>query len=119
MDWLEERKELERQLIDAKQVVMRYEGALKLYRSVTDSEYQQALKDVYTLYTAIHNGNHDAGKPADPYEGMSVSELRSIYDEKAAEYKGGAGSTRQAAELLSIDTRIQALESAEAGGETD
>lgn len=114
-NWLKERAEFERQLINAKQTVMKYEGTLKPYRTVTDSEYEQAKKDVIVLATRISNGNHEAGKPENPLDSMSLRELRDLYEEKKSEYRGGAGSARQASYLLTIDSRIQTLK-AETGG---
>ncbi|API93492.1 MULTISPECIES: hypothetical protein [unclassified Virgibacillus] len=113
-NWAEKRKELERQLIDAKQKVMHYDRNLRPYRTVTESEYREAKRDLICLATEIRNGDHEVTKPADPYEGMSVAQLKQLFDDKKAEYKGGAGSSRQAAELLTINTRIQALEAGEA-----
>ncbi|CDQ39067.1 hypothetical protein [Virgibacillus salexigens] len=107
-NWLNERAELERNLIDAKQTVMKYEGALSPYeRTVSDSEYRQARSDVMSYYTQIQNGDHESGKPSDPYGGMTVSQLKELYTEKSEAYEGGAGSGRQAAELMRIDTLIQ------------
>lgn len=114
-NWAEKRKELERNLLDAKQKVMHYDSTFRPYRKVTDSEYREAKRDLICLATEIRNGDHEATKPADPYEGMSVVQLKQLYDDKKAEYKGGAGSGRQAAELITINTRIQALEAGEAG----
>ncbi|MCC2250375.1 hypothetical protein JUJ52_10400 [Virgibacillus sp. AGTR] len=110
-NWREEKAELERKLIDAKQTVMKYEGALSPHeRTITDSDYHQAKRDVISIYTAIQNGDHEAGKPSDPYKGMTVDQLREIYEEKKSEYTGTAGSVRQAAELMRIDTLIQQSE---------
>ena len=115
-DWLEKRKELERELLESMQKVRHYNRTLRPYRTVTDSDYKQAKKDVIRLATEINNGDREATKPADPYEGMSVAQLKQLFDDKKAEYKGGAGSSRQAAELLTINTRIQALEAGEERG---
>ncbi|WMW48978.1 hypothetical protein RFN66_08585 [Bacillus paralicheniformis] len=112
--WKEERAELERQLINAKQTVIKYEGTLKPSRTVTESEYREAKRVVVDLASQISNGDYEAGRPSDPYEGMTAQELRSLYEEKKANYRGYAGSGREAAELMRIDTRIQALESREA-----
>lgn len=50
------------------------------------------------------------------YEGMSLEELRDLYNEKKSAYRGFAGSGRQLTEITRIGALIQALESAEAGG---
>lgn len=113
-EWKEKRAELERQLINAKQTVIKYEGTLKPFRTITESEYRDAKRAVIDLASQISNGDYEAGRPSDPYEGMTAQELRSLYEEKKANYRGYAGSGREAGELMRIDTRIQALESEEA-----
>ncbi|MED4830390.1 hypothetical protein [Bacillus atrophaeus] len=110
-EWLDKRAQLEKELLDAKRAVISYESTLKPYRTVTDSEYHEAQKAVINLNTAISEGDYDAARPADPYANMTVEELRSLYDEKKAGYKGSAGSGHLAAELMGIDTRIQRLQS--------
>ncbi|WP_253907707.1 hypothetical protein [Bacillus sp. WMMC1349] len=90
--------------------MIKYEGTLKPFRTITESEYKEAKRAVVSLYTEIANGDYEAGRPSDPYEGMTVQELRNLYEEKKTNYKGYAGSGREAAELTKIDTRIQALE---------
>ncbi|WP_339216721.1 hypothetical protein [Ornithinibacillus sp. FSL M8-0202] len=117
-EWLTKRAELERELLKAKQTVIEYEGASSPHtRTVTDSDYRQAKRDVITLYTEIQNGDHEASRPADKFAGLSADELRKLREEKAEAYRGGAGSTRDAAEILRIDTLLQAMETEE-GAET-
>ncbi|MFC7801619.1 hypothetical protein ACFTRE_22855 [Bacillus subtilis] len=113
-EWKAKRSELEQQLIDAKQTVIKYEGTLKPFRTITESEYRDAKRAVIDLATQISDGDYEAGRPSDPYEGMTAQELRSLYEQKKADYRGFAGSGQEAAELMRIDTRIQALESEEA-----
>ncbi|MFS0559608.1 hypothetical protein AB1K91_02605 [Terribacillus sp. 179-K 1B1 HS] len=62
--WIKERAELEKQLEEAKQTVLRYQRTSGAKRTVTESEYQRAFSNVLVLSTKIANGNHEAGRPA-------------------------------------------------------
>ena len=116
----EQRAILERQLQDAKQKVISYETTLKPFRTVTDSEYQEAKKAVTQLSTEIHNRDYEAKRPVNPLDGMSIQELKDLYEKEKAAYIGdptvkqGTGDAKQGAKLMQINTRIQRLESEDA-----
>lgn len=109
-NWEETRAALERKLLDAKKIVLEYEHTLKPFRNVTDAEYRQAKRDMTDAATAIYNGDYEATKPADPLDGMSLAQLKNLYEQEKQNYTGYAGSARQAAKLMKIQTRIQKLE---------
>ncbi|XRL89923.1 hypothetical protein P5658_26565 [Bacillus subtilis] len=57
-EWKAKRSELEQQLIDAKQTVIKYEGTLKPFRTITESEYRDARRAVIDLATQISDGDY-------------------------------------------------------------
>lgn len=59
-EWKAKRSELEQQLIDAKQTVIKYEGTLKPFRTITESEYRDARRAVIDLTTQISDGDYEA-----------------------------------------------------------
>lgn len=112
-DWNKERAQLEKELLDAKAVVSLYEATLKPYRTITDSEYREAKDNLWRVSTAIAESDAVANTPADPLEGLSKSDLQSLHDEEVAQYRGGAGSTRQLTRIMEIKRRIDDYEADE------
>lgn len=109
--WLEKRAKLERQLVDAKQTVLKYEETLRPYRTVTDSEYSAAKKAITRLYTEIHDGDYEAGKPVNPLETMSLTELQALYEKEKKMYlETDSRDVKTLTRLSSIDTQIQKLQ---------
>lgn len=114
-NWQETRAALERKLLDAKTTVRGYEATLPRLRTITESEYMQAKRDMIDAATAIYEGDYQASKPADPLAGKSIAELEELYEQEKAKYIGdptvkrGTGDARQGAKLLRIQTRIDQL----------
>ena len=109
-NWQETRAALERKLLDAKTTVREYEATIPRLRTITESEYLQAKRDMTDAATAIYEGDYQASKPADPLDGMTLEQLKDLYEQEKQNYTGYAGSARQAAKLMKIQTRIQKLE---------
>lgn len=105
-DWNKERAQLEKELLGAKATAALYEATLRPYRTVTDSEYREAKEKLWRVSTAIAEGDAVANAPVDPLEGLSKSDLQSLHDEEVAQYRGGAGSTRQLTRIMEIKRRI-------------
>ena len=121
-NWQETRAALERKLLDAKKIVLEYEHTLKPFRNITDAEYRQAKRDMADAATAISYGDYEANKPADPLDGMTLEQLKALYEQQKAAIVGD-GKTwgddgfvvqrpdhREIAKLMKIQTRIQKLE---------
>lgn len=129
-NWEEKRAELEREVLEAKQKVMRYERTLRPFRDITDSEYRQAKKRMIEAATEISQGDYEVNKPADPLADMSLEQLKELYEKEKAAYVGDGktwgdegfvarptGDARELTKLMRIQTKIQALEAAEGAGE--
>lgn len=110
-NWAETRAALERKLLDAKTTVSEYEATIPRLRTITDAEYLQAKRDMTDAATAIYEGDYQASKPADPLDGMTLEQLKDLYEQEKAKYIGerGTGDARQGAKLLRIKTRIDQL----------
>jgi len=112
-NWTEKRAELERKLLEVRKIIIDYEKTPRLYRTVTDSKYKQAKRDIINISTAIHEGNYEANKPTDPLEGMSLAELKDHYKRERMAYDlyinkyGGTPSTKMLVDLMRVDTHIQ------------
>lgn len=121
-NWEETRAALERKLLDAKKIVLEYEHTLKPFRDITDAEYRQAKRDMTDAATAIYDGDYEAKKPADPFDGMTLEQLKDLYEQQKAAIVGDGKTwgddgfvvqrpdARAVSELLKIQTRIQKLE---------
>lgn len=118
-NWAETRAALERKLLDAKQTVVDYENTFPRQRTITESEYRQAKRDMIDAATAISYGDYEANKPADPFDGMTLEQLKALYEQQKAAIVGD-GKTwgddgfvvqrpdhREIAKLMKIQTRIQ------------
>lgn len=119
-NWAETRAALERKLLDAKKIVLEYEHTLKPFRNITDAEYRQAKRDMTDAATAISYGDYEANKPADPLDGMTLEQLKDLYEQQKAAIVGDGKTwgvqrpdARAVSELLKIQTRIQKLETNE------
>lgn len=109
-NWEKKKAELEKEVLESQQTIRKYERVLRPCREVTDSEYRQAKKRLIEAATEIHD--YEENKAVDPLANMTISQLKELYDREKENYKGGAGSSRQGAKLLRIQTKIQALEAA-------
>lgn len=109
-DWEKKRAELEREVLELKRLITRYEGTLRPHREVTESEYKSAKRRLIEAATALQQGDYEAKKPTDPLVDMSLAQLKEFYKKEKENYKGGAGSSRQCAKLLRIQTKIQQKE---------
>lgn len=118
-NWAETRAALERKLLDAKKIVLEYERTLKPFRSITDAEYRQAKRDMTDAATAISYGDYAANKPADPLDGMTLEQLKDLYEQQKAAIVGDGKTwgddgfvvqrpdARAVSELMKIQTRVQ------------
>lgn len=111
-NWEKKKAELEKEVLESQQTIRKYERTLRPYREITDSEYKQAKKRLIEAATEIRQGDYEANKPMDPLADMSIEQLKELHEKEKGNYKGGAGSSRQGAKLLRIQTKIQALEAA-------
>ena len=118
-NWAETRAALERKLLDAKKIVLEHEHTLKPFRDITDAEYRQAKRDMTDAATAIYNGDYEADKPADPLDGMTLEQLKDLYEQQKAAIVGDGKTwgddgfvvqrpdARAVSELMKIQTRVQ------------
>lgn len=83
--WAEEKAELERELIKAKSIVLRYESTLKPFRDISEHEYREAKAKVWQLATAISEGDYLANKPENPLDKMTQEQLKAEYKRLKAE----------------------------------
>ncbi|MED5098664.1 hypothetical protein P9858_00840 [Niallia circulans] len=129
-NWAEKRAELERKVLEARKTILDYEKTPRLYRTITDSEYTQAKRDLIEYSTAIHDGNYEANKPADPLAEMNLAQLKELYEQERSAHVGDektwgddgfvarpVADTQKLTNLLRIQTRIQKLESEEGASE--
>lgn len=92
--WAEEKAELERELIQAKSIVRRYEGTLKPYRDVTDTDYREAKAKMWQIASTLSEGNYLANKPDNPPDDMSKEQLQAEYDRLKTELMGDDSEPR-------------------------
>lgn len=129
-NWAEKRAELERKVLEARRTILDYEKTPRLYRTITDSEYTQAKRDLIEYPTAIHDGDYEANKPADPLAEMNLAQLKELYEQERSAHVGDGktwgdegfvarpvADTRKLANLTRIQTLIQKLESEEGTSE--
>ena len=129
-EWVEKRAKLEREKLDAREIVFKYEDASPRRRTVTDSEYREAKTKMWQAATAISEGDHEAHKPVNPLDYMTTDQLKTrlaeLTDdvnkaEAQAEYEKETGrhftiptrDGRKMADILAIQSRLQAMEQSE------
>src|SRR5690625_3027673 len=105
--WAEEKTELERELIQAKSIVQRYEGTLKPFRDVTDTDYREAKAKVWQIASELSEGNYQANKPHNPLDDMSKEQLQTEYDKLKAELMDGDPTQGRLGQVLDRDKMVQ------------
>lgn len=105
--WAEEKAELEREMIQAKSIVRRYEGTLKPYRDITDTDYREAKAKMWQIASALSEGNYLANKPENPLDDMSKEQLQAEYDRLKAELMAGDPTQGRLGQTIDRDKMAQ------------